>query len=292
MNVRQALVALGSLALTISALGCGSDDETTAATGPAKAGPGPYGEIASNAAQAWPKAPSLPPLTREDVLSACGAWAACPSVEAFAISGFIERVTFCVQDLVLPSAERAIPMSAILTGANERAEYFVDCALKASTCEAMNACISSRLSTIYCEEDGCLAYYDYVVTCNGSVASLATSAEPVLRDCALALAECDPTGHTGCTDRPFSQCDPAQGTSDRCDGNIRLGCDGQGQVSYHDCSRLGGTCGTAPDGGEDCIYPTSLEVPCEGLQPTCTGTTLSACLLGDQVSVELASACP
>lgn len=284
-------LVLPTLLLATLAAGCGDDAETTAAQGPAKAGPGPYGEIASNAAEAWPNAPELPSMSPTDVLTACAAWSACP-VDPLAGSGFPERFELCIRDLVVPSAERAVPMTVFLTGVNERAEFFVACALAAETCDAMGACLTDRSSTIYCEEDGCRALYDYVVTCNGDVASLATGGAPIVRDCSRALSVCDPTSHTGCADRPFSQCDPALDPSDRCDGDIRLGCDGQGQVSYHDCARLGGTCGTTDTGAQDCIYPTTQDPPCEGVNLVCAGGTLSACVLGEIVSIPMPDTCP
>jgi hypothetical protein len=263
------------------ALGCSSPERERKRPGPPPIGPGPHGAIASSAAEAWPDAPALPPLAAEDVASACLAWARCNG-DVATLAGS------CVRDMLVFSAERAIPITFLLAGFNERVESFVPCVLAApDDCSAVEACLTPRLGAIVCQEDGCLAQYRYSVTCEGSVARLETSGNPIYRDCALAFAQCDPESHTGCTDRPFSQCDPALGRADRCDGDIRLGCDGKGQVSYRDCSRLGGSC---QDGA--CVYPTTLEPPCATGSTRCSGGALEICVTGEVVSVEAPDACP
>ena len=70
------------------------------------------------------------------------------------------------------------------------------------------------------------------------------------------------------------------------DPNVRLGCDGKDQVSYRDCARLGGTCGTEADGSEGCVYP-AADVTCPK-SAVCDGTTLTVCVDTRTVSVESA----
>src|SRR5262249_46484930 len=75
---------------------------------------------------------------------------------------------------------------------------------------------------------------------------------PDRRHCAFADAECSTKSPTGCTDRPLVACEaPAK---DRCDGNVKLGCDHCGLVSYRDCAWDGGTCRGTP-GGAECVPP-------------------------------------
>jgi hypothetical protein len=135
----------------------------------------------------------------------------------------------------------------------------------------------------------------FEVTCDGSIATLKNATRSFSRDCSRALAECDTTSATGCTDRQFTAC-PAEGSkADRCDGNVRLGCDGAGQVSYHDCERMGGVCGTTPEGKQDCIYTNPPDTGCEDVTaPTaaCTNGQLSVCVNGKRVSLPAAGVCP
>src|SRR4029078_4079160 len=112
-------------------------------------------------------------------------------------------------------------------------------------CAAVNACLSTREVDLYCEEDGCRPRDNvpFAVACDGTIATMTKSGVTGKRDCALALAACDPKSPTGCTDRHFSSCPEGGVRSDHCDGDVRLGCDGGNQVSYRDCARLGGVCG-------------------------------------------------
>jgi hypothetical protein len=135
-----------------------------------------------------------------------------------------------------------------------------------------------------CQEDGCRAEVDYTVTCDGDVATLTPpEGSPVTRDCSRAFAACSPERPTGCTDRLFTACPEPPPQPDVCEGDIRLGCDGQQQVSYRDCSALGGSCADS-----DCSYP--VGDPCE--QPSCDGGNLNVCFAKGTVTVPAAGLCP
>src|SRR5262249_22663622 len=219
----------------------------------------PVGPIASNAQEAWPDRPMQPmPLTASEILDGCAAWAACQT-------NFSDRLTaaqLCVND-VEQNAERTIPISFSSLGErDERPEFFVRCAAQnAGNCSAVTSCLTTRTAEYNCQEDGCIAQIAYSISCEGSVAVMTRSDGQVdRRDCARAFTSCDPSSETGCTDRLFTQCDPSKPGTDRCDSDIRLGCDNAGQISYHDCARLGGTCGVLSGGGQGCVYPTAA--PC------------------------------
>ena len=129
------------------------------------------------------------------------------------------------------------------------------------------------------------------------VATLSRGGEQFDRDCSRAFADCDESSPTGCTDRLFSACGPRAG-ADRCDGNVRLGCDGSGQVSFHDCEVLGGTC-EATSSGADCVYAPGPDPGCAASSgsPTtgtarCEGALLSLCVTGQRVTVAGSNICP
>ncbi len=287
----RSVAAAGLLASLAVACSSGGDDFEA----------GPYGAVARSAAEAWPTAPAgVPVLTETQVASACIRSAECalPLFDDCAASGLCEpgdtfahshalaaMVGLCVHDTV-HSAERAIPMSGF-SQRNERAEYFVACVESATTCSAVNACLTDRLDDIHCQEDGCRVGVSTRVTCDGSRATLIVGTTRHTRDCALALAECDPESPTGCTDRPFSVCSDDLPAADRCDGDVRLGCDAGGQVSYRDCSRLGGTCGELPSGKQGCIYP-ERDFDCafelDGWA-VCDGDEMQTCVNGRRVGV-------
>jgi hypothetical protein len=253
--------------------------------------PQPIGPVASNATEAWPKKPDVAPITVEQIASACVAQVACQSG-----TNPVLETELCIGQITW-SAERAIPLSNLLR-LQERAEFLVPCVLEsAGDCAAVAACATGRNNAIYCEEDGCRpdSGQNFLVSCEGAIATLADESGSFTRDCSRAFAECDPTSKTGCTDRQFTACPASGSTADRCDGNIRLGCDGAGQVSYHDCSRMGGVCGTTPEGKQDCIYTSPPDAGCEdptGLSGTCTSGQLSVCVLGKRVTVPAAGVCP
>ncbi len=274
--------------LAIGALGCTSEPYRSP-VGPAYADDGPFGDVASDAQEAWPNKPNVTPVTALEVLEACAAVARCGGTPWSGVSDPVWAAGQCIQ-VVGHSGERAIPMSWAMSGWNERVELFVHCAIDGQDdCAAVAECLTERASTIYCEEDGCRATYQYDVTCDGTVAHLATSAEPIVRDCARAFAVCDPDSHTGCTDRPFSLCPEDAAPADRCDGNIRLGCDGKGQVSYHDCERLTGVCEQAGGVG-DCAYGGDGGCTTD-YDAFCAGTDLVGCVGGRHVTVSAPDIC-
>jgi hypothetical protein len=247
-----------------------------------------YGPVAHDANEAWPDAPTgLPVLTRDELLRACATAGACdPEVMGWDLDTRLGLVEICVDDLIF-SAERAIPISK-WGHRNERAEFWVRCVLDHETdCSAVSQCATDRDARIDCQEDGCSSEEELIVSCTGTVATLKGESGSKNRDCARAFASCDPESPTGCTDRHYSACPADISKKDRCDGDIRLGCDQLDQVSYHDCSRLGGTCGTAPDGSQDCVYPGPKSADCgeNPLRASCDGSTLSACVLGARVQV-------
>jgi hypothetical protein len=250
--------------------------------------PEPEYPVAANATEAWPTQPlHAPVISREGILLACATAGSCyPG--AFEVTPY-ERtalIDLCVSDAAF-SAERAIPMSGWGAHDNERVEFWVDCVLDANDCSTVDACRTKRNEHISCEENGCHTWVDFEVSCNGSIATLTGEGQKFTRDCSRALAECDPQSPTGCTDRHYSKCPDDIDTHDRCDGNVRLGCDAQGDVSFHDCARMGGTCGLSENGTQDCLYPGGISLECQASEPaSCDNGTLSACVNGNRVAIE------
>jgi hypothetical protein len=246
---------------------------------------GAKGPVAHDANEAWPTRPADVPVLRvDDIANACATAGLCaPEVMELEPQTRAALVDLCVSDVIF-SAERAIPMSGFRQS-NERAEFWVRCVLdNAGQCSQVSQCKTERAPSIYCEEDGCLASEKLAASCNGNVATLANAEGNWTRDCSRSFATCDPNSATGCTDRELSRCPEDAARADRCDGNIRLGCDGKNQVSYRDCTRLGGACGTATDGSEDCLYaPQDAECP---KSAECNGTTLSVCIQGHHLSFD------
>lgn len=272
-----------SLALLLGASACSFESNDPPAD------TDPDGPVATHAAEAWPSAPSgVPVISAPQILSACNRAGECsPEVTSASPTVRTALVDLCVHDAVF-SAERAIPLSGFNL-ANERAEFWVTCVLGAVDCAAVAACKTERDTRIDCQEDGCRASEKLGVTCQGSVATLTGQSGTSQRDCARAYAMCDPKSATGCTDRHFSACAADDAPGDRCDGAIRLGCDGAGQVSYHDCSRVGGSCGLEPDGTEGCIYPTSGACSlAKSDSSSCAAGTLRACVLGQALEMQSA----
>lgn len=254
--------------------------------------PQPEGPIAHNASEVWPDKPDVPPMTPEQMVRACASYSACELGEADSLIYGPVGVDMCLQGLTW-SAERAVPISKQIFGhfgdSNERAEFFVNCTLNAKNCEEVQACITLREASFTCQEDGCRAQGDYVVTCEGDVAVMtaAPGIPPIRRDCSRAYAACDPSSPTGCTDRQFTACPTPPPQPDRCEGDERLGCDGWQQVSYRDCTRMGGHC-TEENGAADCRYG---EEDCvDGT--TCEAGMLRSCLRGVVVTIEAPALCP
>ena len=277
-------VTLSFLVFTIASCSADAEPDDNAA--------GPYGPKARNAQEAWPEAPSsVSTVTHRQIAETCARLVEC-NVKTFPLScsGTCPRNTvainarFCVEDLVF-STERSIPASGLAFQHNERTEYLLSCTKNVASCQDVEACLTKRHKSIYCEEDGCRNLDDSVkVTCDGSIATVG----PVKRDCHRAFARCDESSPTGCTDRPFTRCPANVDFSDHCDGNIRLGCDGKNQVSYRDCSRMGGTC-VEVDGRGTCRYPV-VSPECTGdskLHPTCENGQLSLCVNQERVTLPL-----
>jgi hypothetical protein len=258
-------------------------------------GKSPMGPVAKNARAAWPDRPEdVPAITSEDIARACVERAMCGPETAGSGVGALRFVSLCVDGLTW-SAERAIPVTGLLNW-NERAEYFVRCQLDhTGDCTAQQSCSSDRGPGILCEEDGCRVTGNaFQVTCEGSVAKMRGGEASFDRDCARAFAVCDPLSPTGCSDRQFSACPADLGPGDRCDGDIRLGCDRNGQVSYHDCTRMRGYCGTTAE-GEACTYASPPSPECSDPTqpaPACMGSMLALCINGQRVTLSAPGVCP
>ncbi|HEV8247376.1 MAG TPA: hypothetical protein VGP93_16470 [Polyangiaceae bacterium] len=232
----------------------------------------------------------------DSLLDACVARVVCDQQALPALGTRLQKLSACIADVEW-SAERAIPLSGYWHF-NERAEYWVSCALdSAGDCSMLADCTTERASGIYCEEDGCRlssnnavceqddcgvssANGSYEVSCTDTIATLGNELGTSARDCSRAFAECDLASPTGCTDRLFSQCTPD--ATERCEGDVRIGCDGSRQVSYRDCSRLGGHCALHADKHFGCSYGDATDES----TPICTvGTPSEARCDGDQLSL-------
>lgn len=285
------LIALAGVALVANGCVVNTSDGGDPGAAGGSGARNPVGPVAHDASEAFPDKPaSVPVLSAEQILRACATRVACAmSGSEYTQDGRMYALALCVNDVTW-SAERAIPISD-LEQKNERAEYYVDCVNQhAGDCAAVARCGSDRAPSIYCEEDGCRSEAPADVTCQGSVATV----DGTPRDCARAYAACDASSPTGCTDRQFTACPAGDPHVDHCDGNVRLGCDVAGQVSYHDCSRMGGTCGPMGDGHQGCIYTEGTADPgcADGSRfPTCSGNTLAACVNGRLVSAEAPGLC-
>lgn len=283
---------LASLALLVTSAACSSESPGSEPGGAAS----PRGKVARDAAEAFPDAPpSVPALTRDALARACARAAECqlgqPSGEStISPADAVALASLCVDALVF-SGERAIPISGLSSRAST-ADVWVGCVAAGTSCDGVRACDVER-PRVTCQEDGCLGPSDWVETrCSGDAATIVTKSGDVTRSCALAHARCDPSSPTGCTDRPYSRCPDGDPRVDRCDGDVRLGCDRAGQVSYHDCRRLGGTCGLDARGTSDCLYP-GVDA-CAGESPpgpSCAAGVLSLCVLGARVDVASATLC-
>jgi hypothetical protein len=279
--------------------GCTILSETDSSTGTPPP-PKPIGPEAKTAAEAWPNKGTQPPaLTNAEIASGCAVFAACSAgADMAGTQAALLTMDVCVA-AVTWAAERAIPISNLFLGnANERPEFFVRCSIdNAASCDAALACLTSRNTSIHCEEDGCRLTSEaaLAVTCEGDVAKMTLDGAAITRDCSRSFTKCDAASETGCSDRHFTACAPDDvGRSDHCDGNVRLGCDGAGQVSYRDCERLGGVCGPQPEGDEGCNYGEGPDPECSGDSPTaaaCAATKVSACVNGKRVTIEAAGLC-
>lgn len=283
------LVALASLALATNACssGSGSDDGD-----PGSGDTTPEGPVATNVDEAWPdRGEPAAVLERQQLVDACVTMAEC-SDETPANMGAL--VALCVHSMTW-AGERAIPLGdPFFEESNERVEFAVGCVLDASSCSAVDACITKRELPFRCEEDGCTARGEPVdITCDGNTAVAMVDGKEVRRDCARALGTCDAQSATGCTDRTFTACPEGAPHVDRCEGSVRLGCDRAHQVSFRDCSRMGGNCSVADTKGE-CSYTDVPDPECvPGSEETvsCDGGQLELCVLGRRVSSEAPAIC-
>lgn len=249
----------------------------------------PGGPVARNASEAFPAAPEgVPVLSRQAILSACVRAQECQVGQPLDDGTPIlpEHVLLFVEiceGALTSSAERAIPVSDWFIKWAQTADLWVACVEGATTCEGVRACDIKR-DGVSCEEAGCFGPAGWKETrCQGTVATLVAEGGEFVRDCALAHASCDPASPTGCTDRHSTSCPEDLDKADRCDGDVRLGCDRFNRVSYRDCRRMGGTCGKTPEGRMDCIYPGTSEA-CAAEPPLeCQGGKLSLCVLGGLV---------
>lgn len=287
-NLRPSLHKLG-LGAALLAAACGSP------TASGRAGAEPQGPVAHDAGEAFPDRPAgVPAMKPGDIAAACAESAACiPDRATYSAADLSALIDLCVSD-VRWSAERAIPLSSFSHNV-ERPEFYVACVLShTGDCNAVNACRTDRDPAITCQEDGCTAPTTTQVSCAGDVATITINGVTTERDCTRAFAACDASSPTGCTDRHYTACPPGVDTADRCDGDVRLGCDGAGQVSYHDCARLGGTCGDTGNGNMDCIYPGAEDPDCTADQPkpaACTGSDIAVCMGGQRVTAAAPDFC-
>lgn len=297
----------GAAAIVLLALGCASAT-TVDPSGAAGASGCPAGKVCHSGnpsgtprplrtdgtvdvtpKEAWPNRATEPaPLSAEELLAACAAYAACADVDP--TDGDVKSARRLMQSLCLKPPEfyeeRAVPIT-LPTPLNERWTYQAREAIEAGgNCALVMAASTRRPAEIFCEEVGCWWTSPKLpipkVTCAGDVATLATGDETFTRDCSRALTRCDPSSPTGCTDRAPTGCvHPAK---DRCDGDIRLGCDGTGRLSFHDCSRvLGGVCADTA-AGPACVYPSADCAP--GTPQGCNGTILRGCVLESAVGFD------
>lgn len=293
------------LALSLGVMGVLSCSDDDAGSAPARCVPAPAASSstpAADATSAWPdRAPVPAPLTREEVLGACVRVYGCNQVVD--PDGAPASFGVCLSALEY-SLERGIPVSRYplvlgttrVANASESAEFFARCVLAAgASCDQVFSCATARQATP-CEEIGCHTSPQLTATCAGAIATLTDSCgQTSSRDCSRADAVCDPASPTGCSDRLRSSCPEGVTRADRCDGNVRLGCDGTDHVSYHDCSRVaGGTCQQV-EGRGVCVFPAGDLEPCDmpATFACVSGGMVQACVLGALVKAAVdASICP
>lgn len=236
--------------------------------------------------EAWPnRAMESAPLTAAEHGLACAIWAGCVG------KSDAERLTLIDACGNLSSEfweERAV----MAPGKNERWPYEARAAIAVKNdCAAVLALETKRPGPINCEEDGCwwtsVTSPLPVVTCAGDVATLVSAGTTYTRDCTHALATCDASSPTGCTDRAPTACDSTDAI-DRCDGDVRIGCDGTGKVSFHDCARVRAKCVTT-GGKSGCVAENAGECASTGLH-SCAADSVEVCVDGKKIVVPLADA--
>lgn len=275
----------------------------------------PDGRIDIDALAAWPdRAVEPPPLTRDEIARACAIEAACgqwpwPTPDGGGDAGLDGDAPDAGSGPIgdqdggwgFPSGA-AFDAAICAAGADSGGSWaevravpdYHDGARWAWHVRALlasgNGCdrpapSESRMpAETICQEDGC--YWadptPHAFTCDGD--RMRWGDVPTYRDCSRAFAHCDPGSETGCTDRHLVQCDPA--ARDRCDGDVKLGCDSCGYVSFHDCSRLpGGHCVEAA-GGASCEGDVASDAACAYTEIGCEGDALRLCVLGVSTIVD------
>ena len=241
------------------------------------------GRVDVTAAQAWPgRNPEPTPLTRGEIAQACARIAGCQTPTDHTPSAKEdEDLAWATALCATPddTEERVIPLAE----SNERWSYLLRESLVAKSCADVSALKTKRPSAIDCQEDGCWWSSNTPipkVSCAGDVATMISAGTTFVRDCSHSYAHCSTSSPTGCTDRGPVGCDPAG--LDRCDGDIKLGCDHTGRVSFHDCGLIGQKC-VEDAGGAHCAAP---ETGGCSVGAGCDGATLSMCVMGSKVNVD------
>lgn len=263
---------------------------------------GEDGRLDATAERAWPaRPPAPPPLTAQEVAEACVKLAACVPAPSGAEAELPDaRAAYLAACLAVnPYEERAIPYGSdyyfgtaatdFLTAgrqASERWTFFVRAVVASDgDCRRVDEILTPRPDEITCSEAGCWWYSTRLpiprVACEGDVAVLETEGEVFRRDCSRAFLACDPSSPTGCTDRPPASCRP--GAADVCDGDVKLGCDRYGRLTYRDCGWIErGRCVQGEDGAT-CRYDEATG--CVNESALCDGDALTVCVAGRSVTV-------
>jgi hypothetical protein len=258
-------------------------------------GSGSDGRIDITYVEAWPNRPvKEPALSAEEVAAACAAFGACADVSGYFNTGGehvwrVQAQQACIRGALSPfsvnAAERAIPLSGGLgSGAgrplNESWDYVIRAVLDAQDdCNRIQYLFTERDVTIECQEDGCYSTQPRTTTCEGEIATFQETG--LWRDCSRSGMHCSVDSTTGCTDRELVRCEP--NAADRCDGDIKLGCDHCGFVTFHDCAWNGGHCEEETRGAR-CVAPTDASACVPGSR--CTGNTLALCIGGRPIDVD------
>ena len=254
------------------------------------------GRVDVTAAEAWPdRPPSIGPSADEAAL-ACEVFASCavrwnPSLRDVDQASHAAFRAACLGGgggypidplgflFSLNAAQRMIP----LKGSNESWPFLISSVLEAKgDCRRIQGILTPRAFHFDCQEDGCQTDLKTSFKCQGDVAT-APSVQ-FGRDCSRSGTHCSETSSTGCTDRAFVRC---SGGMDRCDGDIKLGCDSCGFVSYRDCSWNGGHC-SETSAGAGCV-PAGDGGSCVQGTTKCNGARLDVCFGGQVVGVDCGS---
>jgi len=252
------------------------------------------GRIDATACDAWPKRQEEPKaLSRLETAQACAVLGACGGellAQAIANDERIAKdpglATAACPRAAMWFEERAIPFGPFA----ERWSYFARALLKEpDPCTAVSRQLTTRIGDLQCQEVGC---YDEDsdgnaagFSCRGSVAERKVANRVETRDCSRAHARCDPSSPTGCTDRTIVSCEPP--IPDRCDGAFKIGCDGEGRLSFHDCSLIPAGICLQTDKGAKCVSQDSK--PCDSAKEGCDGNRLTLCVQGEATQVDCAA---